>query len=245
MKHTLMVLAIAAMAGILPGTASADVPIELLYSERPPFMYMNTDGTLEGTAATPAIRAFKRANIGFVLREASPARRLGEVKENAGRVCSIGLYKTPEREVFARFSKSVSQDSKMIALASPRLQVPKVVSVSELLQRTDVSVLVKDKISYGHYLEAQFATMKAQRVGTTAEYEQLFRMIKNERAQLLFLPEEEARFYLAQTKLLGSDSRLITFKGMPPGEKRYITCSKSVPDDVLESLNKAIANPRP
>jgi uncharacterized protein (TIGR02285 family) len=225
--------------------ALADAPIILLYSERPPFMHKQPDGSVAGTTATPVIRAFTKAAIPFELREASPARRLLDVKENKRRVCSLGFYKTTERESYARYSKPVSQDSKMIGLVNAKSPTANGISVDALLQREDVSVLIKESIVYGPYLESQFSTMKARRVTTAAEFAQLFEMIKRERAQLLFMPEEEAHFYLNQAGYSAADFKLIQFAGMPPGEQRYIMCSMQVDEATVDRLNKAIDSAKP
>jgi len=238
----LITLAIA-LAAAQP--ALVEAPILLLYSERPPFMHRQPDGALNGTTATPAIHAFSKAGIAFELREASPTRRLLDVKENKRRVCSLGFYKTPERESYARFSKPVSQDSRMIGLASARLIAATGVSVDALLQREDVGVLIKESIFYGPYLESQFLKMRARRVGTTAEYAQLFELIKRERAQLIFMPEEEVQFYLTEAGYSMADFKLIQFAGMPAGEHRYIMCSMQVDEATLNQLNRAIDSSKP
>ncbi len=219
---------------------SAQVPITVLYSDRPPFMQKQADGILAGTTATPAILAFTKAAIPFEIKEASPARRLQDVKENSGRICSIGFYKNTERESFARFSNPVSQDGKMIALANIKLQLAKSVSVDAILARSDLNILIKKNIFYGPFMESKFATMKAHRIESTAEYAQLIRLIHIERAQLIFLPEEEARFYLKEFGYPTSDFNIIQFPEMPAGEFRYIMCSHQVEESVMDKLNKAI-----
>lgn len=245
MRHGLSIGLASLSACVFTCSALADAPIMLLYSERPPFMHKQPDGTLGGITATPAIQAFTKATIPFELREASLARRLLDIKENKRRVCSMGFYKTPERESYARFSKPVSQDSRMIGLANAKLNVATGVSVDVLLQREDVSVLIKESISYGPYLESQFNKMKARRISTAAEYAQLFELIKRERAQLIFMPEEEAQFYLKRANYSVTDFKLIQFAGMPAGEHRYIMCSMQVDEAVLNQLNTAIDRSRP
>lgn len=225
--------------------ASAESSITVLYSDRPPFMKKQSDGSLAGNTATPAMLAFSKAAIRFELREASPARRLLEVKENNEGICSLGFYKNAERESFARFSDPVSQDSKMIGLTNIKLQTSKSVSVDELLARSDISVLIKKNIFYGPFLESKFAKMKANRIESTAEYAQLLRLVKIERAQLLFLPLEEAQFYLKEGGFLTSDFKLIQFAEMPPGEFRYIMCSLKVDEAIMAKLNKAIGSLKP
>jgi polar amino acid transport system substrate-binding protein len=78
--------------------------------------------------------------------------------------------------------------------------------------------------------------MNARRLDSTAEFAQLIRLVKIERAQLLFLPEEEVIFYLKESGYSTSDLK------MPPGEFRYIMCSLKVEESVMAKLNKAIAH---
>lgn len=226
-------------------SVTAETPITVLYSDRPPFMKKHSDGTVTGFTATPAMLAFTKAAIPFDIKEASPARRLQEVKENNARVCSIGFYKNAERASFARFSNPVSQDGKMIALANIKLQTAKSVSVDAILNRSDLNILIKKNIIYGPFLESKFETMKARRIESTAEFAQLIRLIKFERAQLIFLPEEEAQFYLKESGYSRSDFNLIQFAEMPPGEFRYIMCSFKVEDAVMSKLNNAIGTLKP
>ena len=240
MRHYIGMLWISSIT--LTQFALAETPITILYSNRPPFMKKQADGTLAGFAATPAVLAFSKAAIPFEIKEASPAKRLADVKENKQRVCSIGLYKNAEREAYARFSDPVSQDGIMIGLANTKLQVSKSMSVDAILERRDLKVLIKKNIFYGPFLESKFAKMKAQRIESTAEFAQLIRLIKIERAQLIFLPEEEAMFYLKEFGYSTSDFNLIHFSEMPAGEFRYIMCSQQVEESVMAKLNKAIGD---
>ena len=239
------VLAGFVVASTLSQFACAETPITVLYSDRPPFMKKQADGTLTGTAATTAILAFAKAEIPIEIKEASPARRLLDVKENNTRVCSLGFYKNAERETFARFSNPISQDGKMIAFANIKFQMSKPVSVDAILQRSDLNILIKKNIFYGPFLESKFAQMKAQRIESTAEFAQLIRLIKIERAQLIFLPEEEAQFYLKEFGYSATDFNLIHFAEMPAGEFRYMMCSLRVEEAVMAKLNKAIGNIKP
>jgi hypothetical protein len=220
----------------------ADSPVIILYSDRPPFMQKQIDGSLAGITATPAMLAFSKASISYNIREASPNRRLLEVKENRDRICSIGLYKNPERESYALFSKPISRDGKMIALTNVNLKLPESVLIDTILARSDLHVLVKKDIFYGAYLESKFTKMKAQKIESTAEYSQLLRLIKVGRAQLIFLPGEEALFYMRESGYTSADFRIIKFNEMPLGEYRYIMCSFKVGESVMQKINKGIGS---
>jgi len=86
--------------------------------------------------------------------------------------------------------------------------------------------------------------MKAQRVSTTADYRQLLRMIGADRAGLTFLPQEEAVYYLSTPEFSSGDLVMVRFKELPPGEKRYLYCSKSVPVSVMANINRQLRAPR-
>jgi uncharacterized protein (TIGR02285 family) len=205
-------------------------------------MYRNKQGLISGSSAEPVLQAFAKAGISYALREASPARRLMEIRANKGRVCSLGLYRTAERERFARFSKPVSRDSVMVGVASTSFISSPGIAVNEALADPGMTVLIKNSIVYGPYLEKKFATMKAQRVPTDAEYRQLIKLVQLGRSQLTFLPLEEVLYYARQEKLEEKDLNIIRFKGMPAGQKRYLVCSFAVEEETMTRLNRFIRN---
>lgn len=215
--------------------------ITLQYSVRPPFMEIASDGSLVGTTAGPAVAAFKNAGVPFRLKEASPARRLLDVEENKTPVCSLGLYKTPQREKFGKFTNAVSQDTVMVALANRDLQVAPGITVAKLLQNPDMRILVKQSINYGPFLESKLARMKATRIDFSNEYSLIPTIIFSKRADLIFLPLEEAIYYSRSTTFVQSDFKILRFSEMPQGEKRHILCSHQVPDLVIKRLNQSLS----
>jgi polar amino acid transport system substrate-binding protein len=230
-----------AMALVLAGSeiANAQTPIVLQHDERPPFLKTEPDGSVSGTAATPAVQAFKKAGIPYAWQYMSAARQLAMIKSGA-RVCSVGWYKTPERERFAKFSKAISQDSPMIGLANIHFNAPENSNIDQILADENINILIKESIVYGPFLDTKFAQMKARRIPTSNEFGPMIRLIHLGRAQLTFIPIEEANYYIATMGYSAKDFNVIHFAEMPAGEKRYIMCSKSVEDAVIDKLNAAL-----
>lgn len=224
---------------LFAGIAASQPPIMLQHDERPPFLKTEADGSVSGTAATPAVRAFQTAGIPYEWKYESASRQIAMLKSGA-RVCSVGWYKTPERERFAKFSKPISQDSPMIGLANNHFQAPEKTGLDHLLADPEVTVLVKASIVYGPFLESRLAQMKAKRVMTFEEFGPMIRLIQLGRAQLTFIPIEEADYYIAKMGYAPKDFNIIHFAEMPPGEKRYIMCSMSIEDDVMDRLNAVL-----
>jgi hypothetical protein len=82
--------------------------------------------------------------------------------------------------------------------------------------------------------------MKAKRIATYEEFGGMIRLIKLGRAQITFIPIEEAEYYIDKMGYARNDFNIIRFADMPPGEKRYIMCSKSIENEVMERLDAAI-----
>jgi uncharacterized protein (TIGR02285 family) len=219
--------------------AAAQTPIVLQHDKRPPFLKIEADGSVSGTAATPAAQAFQKAGIPYVWKYESAARQVAQIQSGA-RVCSVGWYKTLERERYAKFSKPISQDTPMIALANSSFEAQGKADLDQILSNPEVTVLVKTSIVYGPYLEPRFARMKAKRVATYEEFGAMIRLINLGRAQITFIPIEEAEYYIEKMGYSRNDFNIIHFDDMPPGEKRYIMCSKSIEDDVMARLDAGI-----
>lgn len=225
---------------VVQAAPNEDNAIELLYIERPPFMKTEANGSVGGVVGEPVLRAFTKAGIPFKAIMASPARQLALLKANQGRVCIMGWYKNEERKKFGKYSEVISQDGPMVGLAKPSIEQESSGTVSQLLKNTNIGVLIKKTIYYGPYLDRQFAQMKADRIESNAEYADLIRLVKNGRAHILFMPQEEAHYYIENGGYAKTDFNVIQFADMPPGEKRHVICSIRVDDATIDKFNAAL-----
>ncbi len=226
------------LAGV-PALAQQE-PITVYFTERPPFMARQPDGSLKGIVATPALQAFDKAGLTYEVHEASPARQFRDLKDNHKRICSLGWYSSPERRAFAKLSKPVYQDLGIVGVAHPEFRPEAGISVATLLADPNTRVLLKDTMVYGPYLDAQLTSMRAKVATTTAEFSQLLRMIQGGRAQLTFLPLEEAQYYVRSAGYAEADFNLIHFPEMSPGEARYVMCSMQVDDATMAKINAGL-----
>ena len=85
--------------------------------------------------------------------------------------------------------------------------------------------------------------MTARRLMTPLDFGPMVEMIRDGKAQITFIPIEEALYYIHLGGFLPSDFNIVTFPEMPPGQKRYILCSHQVEDAVIERLNAQIKEP--
>jgi hypothetical protein len=66
-------------------------------------------------------------------------------------------------------------------------------------------------------------------------------MIAADRADFMFLSEEEAIHLLKETEEYAKDVHIIQLSDIPLGEKRYLMCNKLVADETIERLNMAMS----
>ncbi|MES2036792.1 MAG: transporter substrate-binding domain-containing protein [Pseudomonadota bacterium] len=219
---------------------SAGGKFVIAYNERPPYLISNADGTVSGLTATPVARAFKNAGIEYVWEKEPTNRQLQNIKENLGFYCAVGWFKNPEREKFAKFTKAIYRDNASILIADTDFKMQNDSLLSEILSRRNIRILVKSQYSYGQYIDALISKFKPALVQTTAENISMIRMIKANRADFMFIAEEEAAYSIELAGFTLSELQLIHLRDMPEGEKRYLMCNKNVPDEIIEKLNKFI-----
>jgi polar amino acid transport system substrate-binding protein len=80
-----------------------------------------------------------------MISETPFARQLHILEINSGQDCMIGMFKKPEREVFAKFTKLVYQDQPQVILsaASNEHRFSKFASVTDLFKDKNIVLLVK------------------------------------------------------------------------------------------------------
>ena len=225
----------------LCAVAQIDPTITLHYVRRPPYT-MPSANSLTGLTGGPSFQAFTSAGIPFVIAETPFARQLHMVEQNVGRDCMIGMFKKPEREVFAKFTNPIYKDQPQIILtvASNAQQFAKFTSVTDLFADKSMVLLVKLGYSYGIALDKLIAQFQPRARTTADENLLMIKAIKLKTADYMFLAPEEAAVAIAAAGFSENDFAQIKFDNMPDGEYRRIMCSKNVPDEVINKLNAAI-----
>ena len=103
-------------------------------------------------------------------------------------------------------------------------------------------LLTKQGYSYGHWLDRQmlYARPHLRSISTVLENHGMAKMIAANRADYMFTPMEEGRNLLAREDLKGKGLVLAPLSDMPEGETRHIVCSRKVPVEVMQRLDRAI-----
>jgi uncharacterized protein (TIGR02285 family) len=227
---------------LFPQNSFSGTPITIYYVDRVPYHYMDDNGKVVGIVATPAIKAFQKAGVPYVLKELPAKRILVYLKENRPNICGIGWYKNPEREKFAKYSLPVSQNKSRIAVTrKSNTLIPSGKTLETVFKMPKITLLIKDGYSYGNYIDEKIRLFKPNIYKTTQENDQMLEMIFRGSNNYFFLSEEEADALIEQSKYQKEDFKYIRFSDIPVGLKRYILFSKQVDDQIINRINKAIS----
>lgn len=218
----------------------AEEPITVTYHLRPPYLLPGPDGVPTGLTGTPAAQAFRQAGIGVKWMMAPTNRQLAMVRDEQQRSCTVGWFRNPERERYAKFTRPVYRDKDWVLLAYAGYVMPEGATLEQLLQNSATRILVKDNFSYGQEIDAMIVRGKPAIAVSTGSSEQMLQSVSAGAVDFMFLSEEEGQYVLSQHRERGANLRLLKARGMPRGAERHIMCGKGVPDDVIERLNRAI-----
>lgn len=220
--------------------AHGEDKLVIAYNARPPYLVANPDGSATGLTATPVANALKAAGIPFSWQSNPTNRQLQTIRDGGSQYCAIGWFKNPEREKFAKFSKAIYRDKPTVAIARLGFIARDSDRLSDVLGRNNIKVLIKEKYSYGSYIDNLFTMLKTPLLLTTSENSSMVKMINAGRADFMFASEEEAKYFVEQAGYSLKDFQLFRFRDMPEGERRYLMCSKDVSDELISRFNKAV-----
>jgi hypothetical protein len=240
-RRCLAHLCLLAIASAASGAARAQAPLTVLYEERAP--YTLTAGTgVTGLVGTPSSAAFERAGVPVRWQVSVQGRILSLLSANTAPVCAISLYRLPEREAYARFTRAVYRNGPVVALVRPAFPLSEPTTIEAALRAPNLRLLMRYRYSYGSYVDSRVAAVKPQAVAPELRNDQLADLMRANRADLMFASEEEAALLrYPNAGGTGEPLRIVHFTDAPPGETRHIACSRQVPESVMERLDKAIA----
>lgn len=233
-----------ALAGIIMiagiGPTAAD-PVQVLVHERAPYYVISVPTSVGGLVGKPAADAFADSGVDYEWRITSANAQLNIVKADKRRACAIGWFKTAEREAFAKFTRPIYQGKPLVVVSrADNAQVLRHQTFSDLLGDRGIKMGGKLGYSYGTYIDTKMAALAPRLVTTSQSNDGMIRMLLGRRFDYMFATAEESSSVIEGVGTAAQDLVTVTMSDAPPGNKRYILCSKSVEDAVIDRLDAAI-----
>lgn len=226
---------------LVSGAAPAQPALLIEYRDKPPYSYTEA-GRPAGFLMERTIRLLKRAGIQASYAEVPIRRTLMNLQGNQVAMCSPGLYKIPEREVYARFSLPIHRDRPHVVLAhaSVAARIRALPRVAQLFADPGLQPGVLDGVSYGQQLDQFLAGSARPVLRAQLTPLQLARMVAARRADYMLIDEEDLAWLRKEPEFTPLPLVRIDFADMPRGQLRYLGCSQQVTPQTMDKLNQAI-----
>jgi uncharacterized protein (TIGR02285 family) len=221
---------------LLPSLAGA-APLTLYYIEKPPY-YHTEQGEPTGFLLERTRAIFARAGLDVRFEPRPPKRILRELEQQRPDTCSIGWFKTAERERFAWFSRPIHRDAPMLVLTRKSLidQVRGHARLADLL-KSGLRLGLVDGFSYG---ELDGALKSARSLKVTAPPTQTVLMLAAERIDYTLIDERELPYILAEAGLQDANLKTVRLPDIPAGQQRYLMCSGNLDPSLRQRIDEAI-----
>lgn len=225
---------------LLCSRAYSEDLITVAWRIKPPHQYL-VNGVAQGILIERAKLIFSQAQIKTQFVE-EPAKRIwNNFAKGSKNYCSFGWYRIPERESIVQFSGVFHSDPPHTILVTPTALklVSAHATLSSLLADASLTLGIVDAVSYGPELDAMIKNAKSKIERSTTLPMNMARMIGANRASFMFIDRADWEYLRESDKHLQQTAQ-IDLPGMPPGQDRYVVCSKDVKAEQMQRINAAI-----
>ncbi len=218
--------------------------ITVSYLDRPPY-YFTKNGRAAGFLVDTTRMIFEDAGIKATYICLPPKRIIAEIKRNNRPHCSIGWFKTRERESYADFSLPIYRDrpTVVLTLKQNRPLFSRHSNIGGLFADGKLVMGKVSAFSHGAYIDGLTAKTKnsSHRIyevkGTRS---QLVKMISTRRISYILVAPEEIHPLLTSAGLNPNHFAAIAYEDVPSGNMRHLIFSKGIPVRTITKINQSI-----
>ncbi|GAB6112074.1 substrate-binding periplasmic protein [Desulfomicrobium salsuginis] len=226
-----------------PAAAANATDLHVVYLERPPY-YWTENGQPRGFLLGLTRQILDRAGIPASFSQHPPNRIMEELRTDSGPTCSIGWFKTPERETFATFSLPIYRDQPLVLLTTTDKAhlFSRHTTLRDVLADRSLIMAQVASFSYGEAVDRMQKEILVRSLTVSSSQKVLPKLILQGRAAYMLVAPEEVPTLLRLAEVDAGRFTTLTMQDIPAGNLRYLIFTKSVPDSTLQRINAAIAD---
>lgn len=223
--------------------AGAEEPgkVILAYFERPPYYY-SAGGLPKGFLLERAQLILERAKVPFELRELPSMRIAALIREGSQPIVSVGWFKTAERLAYSRFSDPIyrNRPQGILVRAARAGEFKNLPTFAALSSSPRFTLGAVEGFSYGVWFDPILAGMSKRVQYLNSDPVHLAAMLGAGRFDYMVLDREEVDWVIETAGLRRADFSVVEYPDIPEGNLRYLWCSPSVGEEVLQRINEAV-----
>lgn len=213
------------------------------YMERPPYYFTTPLGTADGLLVTRTKKILQTAGIDAQFLSLTP-NKINYVLRYANTPhCSIGWFKKPERELFAKFTKPIYRNQPLVILTTKEQEkhFKKAHTLEDIFNNRELILARIGSFSYGIYVDQLLEKLSPKSRFYSKKQSSLLQALYTHQASYMLIAPEEIEQMIVAAKLPAEEFIQIPLDEIPHGNLRYFMCGHAVSDNLLEQLNSAIA----
>ncbi len=225
----------------LPTSQAQEPVLPLYYIDKAPYYFTHAQQP-SGFLLARAMLILQTAGISSQPRERPAPRILHELSRDDTPFCSVGWFKTAEREAIAWFSSPIHQDAPMWLLVRQQDagEMVKFKSLHSLLQ-APYRVGVVSGFSYGAELDRQLEQARLEVDRQAKSVEIAIERLLARRVDAVLADRVETTYLLNKQGLPSDKLLAVRFADIPPGSLRYLMCSANLPVSTQRAIDAVIA----
>jgi len=233
-------LLIAALAFPAAQARAAD-PLILGFVARPGLAEI-IDGKPAGTYFPTAVAVAEKAGFAVTLQAVSQMRLMAQVQSGTPSYCAVGIFVTPERQTFSKFTLPIYRTPRFVVIATrgKDSDIRRHKTFMSLIADRQLRMGLIDGYSLGNTLDPLIAAMRGNVDRYVGTFDQGFAKIQAGRFDYIIGFADEFDNWVGRTGASRDAFSKIDFPDVLDGVHRHLMCSRAVDDAVIERLNTAI-----
>ena len=217
-------------------------PLTFSYFERPPYYSTTEAGQAEGVLIERVRQILPAAGLSGRFVGLTPYRILYVLRHAATPHCSIGWFKTAERQLFAKFSEPIYRDRSLVLVTS-RTQQGKFSgkqTLREVFSDQNLTMARLAEFSYGDQVDKLLGALTPQSILLTGQQGAVLQAVIDQKASYMLVAPEEVDLLAESIGVTVEDVVTLKMTDMVAGNLRYLMCNQAVPDQTMDKINQAI-----
>ncbi len=216
-------------------------PLTLSYFERPPYYYTEA-GQATGFLLELTRSIFQDAGLETEFKSLPPNRIMREIKQHHNAHCSIGWFKNPERETYAKFSLPIYQNKPVVLLTTKKQRAlfASYKTLRQVFADKALTMATLKAFSYGAVIDRLIEEGAPRTRVISGQQNLLPKLLMKGRASYMLTAPEEIDMLIRSAELQTDAFIVVTMEDIPTGNKRYLMCNQAVGNSVIEKINRSI-----
>ena len=227
---------------LVPVVVFAGGPLTISYFERPPYYYTSQAGKPSGLLVERSREILEETGVVSQYLSLPPNQILYILRHAKTPHCSIGWFKTAERELYAKFSEPIYRDQPLVLLTQKKQQqkFANLKTLRQVFSSTHLIMARMGEFSYGNYVDTLIGELVPKSIFFTGKQEALLQAVADGRATYMLVAPEEVSTLVNSSKLSGKDFFTLRFADVPAGTLRYLMCNLQVDEETINLVNATI-----